>query len=224
LSERGKVREDDAVSERPTLFDALVDLAVYAPVGLALTAAEELPDLIAKGRSRIEPQLGTARLVGQFAVAEGRRRVIRFSGLGGVGVRPRPTDRATGAEEDGHTPPDASPASTSGGTPESSEATGSSETTGSSGTTGESGGGTKEAASTARARKRTAASSATGSTVEVPEVESLAIPGYDSLSASQVVQRLAGLSPSELSAVGRYEAATRGRRTILARVSQLQGD
>jgi hypothetical protein len=50
----------------------------------------------------------------------------------------------------------------------------------------------------------------------------LAIPGYDSLSASQVVQRLAGLSPDELDAVARYEAAHRGRRTVLARVVQLQ--
>ena len=34
----------------------------------------------------------------------------------------------------------------------------------------------------------------------------LAIPDYDSLSASQVVPRLAGLSPAELDAVQRYEA------------------
>ena len=54
--------------------------------------------------------------------------------------------------------------------------------------------------------------------------ESLAIPGYDSLSASQVVQRLAGLSPEELELVGRYEDAHRGRRTILSKVSQLQSD
>jgi hypothetical protein len=49
----------------------------------------------------------------------------------------------------------------------------------------------------------------------------LAIPGYDSLAASQVVQRLGGLTLAELEAVGEYEAATRGRRTILGRISQL---
>jgi hypothetical protein len=38
-----------------------------------------------------------------------------------------------------------------------------------------------------------------------------------------VVQRLAGLSPDELAAVGAYESTHRGRRTILTRVSQLQG-
>jgi hypothetical protein len=50
----------------------------------------------------------------------------------------------------------------------------------------------------------------------------LAIPDYDSLAASQVVPRLAGLTPSELETVRRYEAAHRGRTTILHRVAQLQ--
>jgi hypothetical protein len=53
-------------------------------------------------------------------------------------------------------------------------------------------------------------------------VDGLAIPGYDALSASQVVQRLAGLSGAELADVGAYEAATRGRKTILNRVDQLR--
>ena len=52
---------------------------------------------------------------------------------------------------------------------------------------------------------------------------SLAIPDYDGLSASQVVNRLAGLSPVELENVQLYEAAHRGRKTILSKVAQLQG-
>jgi hypothetical protein len=54
------------------------------------------------------------------------------------------------------------------------------------------------------------------------DVTSLAIPDYDGLSASHVVNRLAGLSPAELEAVRRYEAANRGRKTILSKVAQLQ--
>jgi hypothetical protein len=53
-------------------------------------------------------------------------------------------------------------------------------------------------------------------------VESLAIPDYDNLSASQVVPRLDGLSPDELEAVRRYETANRRRRTILNKAAQLQ--
>ena len=181
------------MSERPTLLESLVDLAVYAPVGLALTAAEELPELIAKGRSRIEPQLGTARLVGQLVVAEGRRRAIKFSGFGGVGDG-RPADQATAGDTDVQPAADGSSA----------------------------GAGTEEPTAPSVPAKDPAPSSAAGD--EAPEVETLAIPGYDSLSADQVVQRLAGLSPSELSAVGRYEAANRARRTILTRVTQLQGN
>jgi hypothetical protein len=49
----------------------------------------------------------------------------------------------------------------------------------------------------------------------------LAIPGYDSLSASQVVQRLAGLSQAELIDVRAHEQSHRHRRTILNRVEQL---
>jgi hypothetical protein len=56
-----------------------------------------------------------------------------------------------------------------------------------------------------------------------PAVDSLAIPDYDSLSASQVVTRLDGLSPAELEAVRAYESAHRGRKTILNKVAQLQG-
>lgn len=57
---------------------------------------------------------------------------------------------------------------------------------------------------------------------DAPAVTSLAIPDYDSLAASQVVPRLAGLSEDELEAVRRYEAAHRGRKTILGKVAQLQ--
>jgi len=55
-----------------------------------------------------------------------------------------------------------------------------------------------------------------------PEAAELAIPDYDSLSASQVLPRLTGLSPDELEAVRAYEDAHRGRKTILNRAAQLQ--
>lgn len=55
-----------------------------------------------------------------------------------------------------------------------------------------------------------------------PEAATLAIPDYDSLSASQVLPRLNGLDADELEAVRSYESAHRGRKTILNRVTQLQ--
>jgi hypothetical protein len=196
------------VSERPSPLDALVDLAVYAPVGIALTLAEELPGLVAKGRSRLEPQLGTARLVGQFVVAEGRRRVARFaSPVGsspGSSEDPRDSDLGGGEDPVAHTT--AGPAAaTPPARPPSAVRPGAS------------------SAHVGPAGPPPATAAGAPASGDTPSPDGLAIPGYDSLSASQVVQRLAGLSSPELAAVGDYEAATRGRRTILARVSQLQG-
>ena len=57
----------------------------------------------------------------------------------------------------------------------------------------------------------------------VPDAGSLGITDYDALSASQVVPRLAGLQAAELEAVRLYEAANRGRKTILSKIAQLQG-
>ncbi|HEX2043432.1 MAG TPA: hypothetical protein VHF24_12425 [Acidimicrobiales bacterium] len=59
---------------------------------------------------------------------------------------------------------------------------------------------------------------------EAPPLDpaTLSIPGYDTLSASQVVQRLPGLSAEELEAVRDYELAGRARKTILHRVAQLR--
>jgi hypothetical protein len=71
-------------------------------------------------------------------------------------------------------------------------------------------------------RERTGVSTARPwSNGHVPSASTLSIPGFDSLSASQVVQRLDGLTREELVSVRAYESATRGRRTILNRVDQL---
>jgi hypothetical protein len=54
------------------------------------------------------------------------------------------------------------------------------------------------------------------------DADTLAIPGYDSLSASQVMPRLEGLSTDELELVRLYELANRGRKTILNKIAQIQ--
>jgi hypothetical protein len=61
------------------------------------------------------------------------------------------------------------------------------------------------------------------SVVDAPPRSDLPIPGYDALSASQVVERLNGLAPTELETVHAYEAAHRQRRTILGKIEQLAG-
>jgi len=69
-------------------------------------------------------------------------------------------------------------------------------------------------------RPRTTATAAASSTTTAA---ALPINNYDTLSASQIVPRLAGLRPEELARVRSYENAHRRRRTILGRIAQLQG-
>lgn len=179
------------VTEVPKPIDAALDLFLYLPVGLAMTAAEELPKMAAKGRTRINTQLTMARVVGQFAVSRGRQELEKR--LAPAGAPAGPSRRAT---------PPAAPAPTDHHA---------------------SNGKVVPLVEPALSVAVTTEEKPAAVTGPVPAAEELAIPGYDSLSASQVVQRLAGLSQDELTAVGDYERAHRGRRTILNRIDQLQG-
>ena len=167
-----------------TPLDTVLDLTVFAPIGLALSARRMLPVLAAEGRERVEAQLTTARLLGELAVRQGKVEAEKTMGrvtgqltrAGWWGSpagdeQERPPARHT-APAGAHPAPSSPPAPVPGGPP------------------GDPG--------------------------------ALAIPGYDSLSASQVVPRLEGLAADELEAVRRYETASRRRKTILNRVAQLQ--
>lgn len=179
------------MTEHKSPKDRLLDLLVFGPAGLALTAAEEFPKLVEKGRHRVEGQIHTARLVGQFAVQMGRRQLE--SSLGGL----RPGAGA-GSRSAPAGPSSAPSATVSGETAP--------------------GAGPKVIHDAAPAQRTTA-----GSDNGALSSDALGIPGYDSLSASQVVQRLGGLSEDELEAIRDHELAHRHRRTILNRVEQLLG-
>lgn len=194
-----------APEDQPVWKTAL-DVAFFVPLGLVVTAVEEAPDLAAKGRARWIRQWTTARVVGQFAVAQGRNELRKRS----EGAPPLAQSPVSGPVPETDPAVDSAPAlqARNGARPAPADGAG----------------------------PVRPAVTAAGSSADSPETarrpvaggagldsDDLAIPGYDSLSASQVVQRLAGLAPGELEAVRTYEAATRGRRTILARVSQLQG-
>jgi hypothetical protein len=60
----------------PSPVRRALDLFVFAPVGVALTMAEDLPALIVKGRQRFESDVRNARLVGKFVVTHGQRDVV----------------------------------------------------------------------------------------------------------------------------------------------------
>jgi len=191
-------------------IDAALDLFVYAPLGLAITARDNLPDLVAKGRKQLTSQVMMARMMGQYAVAEGRkdaekRLAAAAETLGSLGRMPQTGGWSPATTRVNQTSP--TPAATNG-VASSNGITSSDGVASSNGATG--------------AVAATVAAPAAATSASAPSSDHLAIHGYDTLSASQVVQRLAGLAPDELASVRDYETATRGRRTILSKIGQLQ--
>lgn len=165
---RARLHEDPA--------GLLVDLFVHVPVGLALSTRDLLPQLIQRGRQRVDQQVTTARMIGSFVVPIARRKGEAYL---------RSVLAPTGAERP-------APAAT---TEQASVPGGASTVTDTPATTAE----------------------------ERPAVIAGALPieGYDGLPASAVVPLLAGLEPDGRAAVAAYEQAHRARRTILARIEQL---
>lgn len=185
--------------ERKDAVEAALDLLVYAPLGFALEARGLLPKFVERGKN----QVTMAKMVGQFAVQQGQVEASKRLGpvqeqveavLADLGLVPRPSSSSGGSSSGG---------SSSGGT------------------------------SVVDAEVLDADPAPVVELVPDPEPDpepevapvqaaDLAIPDYDSLAASQVVPRLRALEPDELEAVRAYEAAGRGRKTILSRIAQLQ--
>ncbi|MGB7053279.1 MAG: hypothetical protein WBG41_17065, partial [Acidimicrobiales bacterium] len=73
----GAAPDDRSDAER--LREKLLDLLIFMPTGLAVSVAEELPKLAARGRERLEVQVSSARAVGEFAVRMGGQELRRIS-------------------------------------------------------------------------------------------------------------------------------------------------
>jgi hypothetical protein len=69
--------EPEAEEPEPSPLRRTLDLFVFAPVGLALTAVEDLPGLVAKGRNLVENEISNARVVGKFVVDRGVREITQ---------------------------------------------------------------------------------------------------------------------------------------------------
>jgi hypothetical protein len=206
------------VSEQRSPLEQVLDLVVYAPVGLVVVAGEELPRLVEKGRAQLTGQIAMARVVGRFAVAQGQReagKAVRQAGglLGDLGVLPRErgagTTGPTGGVEGQSGPTGEAPEP-----PDQADLAPAEDPGARDGSVVDDDGLDEDASVNPGMPEWVSASHARG--------KELAIPGYDALSASQVVQRLDGLSSAELEEVRAYELLTRGRRTILSKIAQLQ--
>jgi hypothetical protein len=195
--------DDAAEPEESSPLRRALDLFVFAPVGVVLTVAEDLPSLIAKGRQRVETEIRNARVVGEFVVTQGQKDLTGRVGQLLNRQSGEPSATATGdggAGDDGAK----AAADSAAGTP---------------GTNGTNSAPPATDATAPIAPTKPAPDPADGAAVEQ------ALAGYDTLSASQVVRRLESLDPDDLRALYRHEASHRNRRTILNRTTQLlEGD
>lgn len=182
--------------------DRALELLLFAPLGLALSARDLLPQLVERGRQQVTGQVTMAKMLGQFAVKQGtveaekafdRARTQAQTALEHLGVLDE--ERATGPTPASPKPTAPTPAPTS---PTSRPSTGTT------------------------VRRQTPVPVLVRDERTRPASPSLAIPDYDSLSASQVLPRLSSLTAGELEAVRTHEATNRGRKTILSKVAQLQ--
>jgi hypothetical protein len=203
---------DPPESPEYTLNDVVAmarDIVLYAPISLVLDAPELLPKMAEKGKQHMR----NARALGPHALRKVQNRLLAtaetvgesaaalFEQLGGP-------SGADGRAADGDAAADRQRDPSSPSSWSSSSAGADDRTTGS-------GGRTADVADPNENGARPA-------TPPSPAVDELAIPDYDSLSALQVVDRLPGLTADELEAVRAYEAAHRGRKTILNKAAQLQ--
>ncbi|MGK2929548.1 MAG: hypothetical protein ACSLFO_08215 [Acidimicrobiales bacterium] len=231
------------MSDDKTPLEAAVDQAmdafVFAPIGLVLDGPALFPTLVEKGRIQVQ----VARMMGKMAVqmgqSEAEKRVAATEGplrdvLVAMGVaaptpppqaQPEPTVAATPSSRSSAVP-DLAPAPGAGDATSGSKTAATKRTTKK--RTTKKRAATKRATkkrTTARTTKKTAAKKGTRkaatTTKRAPAASSLSIPDYDSLSASQVVKRLRGMPSADLDAINAYEAATRARKTILNRITQI---
>jgi hypothetical protein len=194
----------DAPADEQSLSDRFLDVFVFLPTGLALTMVDELPKLAERGRERFGVRVNSARAVGHLAVKVGHKELKKRS----VGLKRTGDGQSTPPTAPDPTGPTPSGPSRQRTIPYPPDR------------------GAPGATTTEPPVKPAAPVVVAVPRIDphVPDVASLAIPGFDALSASQVVQRLDGLSRGELVAVRAYETSSRGRRTILSRVDQLMDE
>lgn len=180
---------------RKNPIEHALDLFVYAPVGFVAEAPSLLPRFVTRGRD----QVAMVRALGMYAIH-------RDPGALADVVEHHPSTRST-LQALGLVP---------------------------AATRDERRNGSGRASSATLAAVRDAADDGRESEPAPSPVESdvsrdpgvdpatLAIPDYESLSASQVVPRLESLTTNELEAIRQYENGNRARRTILNKIAQLQ--
>ena len=184
---------DDNEEQNPV--DQLVDLFVYAPVGLLYEYQDVLPKLVKRGKSQVQ----LARVVGQLAMnrrstdnftvlAEGLAGVVakQITDLGSaIGLAP-PQDAGEAADGGDETPPPPTPSSVA-----------------------------------VEAVAPVAALPEADDDLSEVEDRPLPIARYHELKAKEIIDLLDDLEPDQLDRIRVHEEANRARKTVLGKLERL---
>ena len=187
-------RDDDI-----PLVERIIDDIVFRPFEVAAQLATAPPREIGKRVRQARSDVRAARVLGKLAVDHGVRR-----------LRAELADRLDRPE------PRRSESGRGGGTRRHSTA-GAGHRRGPAGAATDAG---RTPAATASGEVDGDSRSDVGA--PAPDVDQLALPDYDSLSAADINRLLGGLDRGERDAVEAYELANRHRRTVLGKLDQLR--
>ncbi len=181
--------------ERPS-FERVLDLALYAPVGAALVLREEVPKRARQRRQALENRVQLARFIGRLAVQTGQRELAKR-----IAEQQRAKQAGVAASREG-APSTAAPTDDRSPTHPVLSLV--------------------PAAGVRSAAPDTADAAEGAEGADVPAADRLPIRDYESLAAIHVVERLRSMDHGEIESIRRFEVAHRSRRTILAKIEQLQ--
>ncbi len=183
-------------AQKPPI-EQLVDLFVYAPIGLLYEYPDVMDKIVKRGRSQTQ----LAKVMAQMAARQGASGAQQ-------GVDAAVTDLAAAlarcitevGQRVGLAPDDVAEAAPGEAAPAEAAP-------------GEGAAPEPEAAA--------AATPAAASEAAVPDADTLPIAGYAELKAREIVGLLSELDPDELETIRAFEAANRHRKTVLAKIDGL---
>jgi hypothetical protein len=199
--------------------DQLIDLFVYAPVGLLYEYQEVFPKLVRRGKSQVQ----IAKVIGQLALNRNRSEAVgtiaggvasavarQVTELGeSIGLAPPSRTESEETSESDVMPPPPSPGDEVGPGPAAvpdadSAATG-----------GADGGNEDESDPTAPEPPAAAD--------EPKDAEALPLPiaGYDGLTAKEIIALLDEFDDGQLDRIRAHEEANRARKTVLGKLDRL---
>lgn len=180
------------MSDNDSPLERCVELLVYAPIGLAMFAKDTVPTFMKMFVARGQTEVTQRRKTAETQAGQYKTIGQMAVKYGGPEVR-RQAEAAAGTVRKRAEDTIAGIATTP-----------------------------KPAAPKSRTPRSSGAMGATSPSANAPlGQDALAIPEYDLLSATQVIDRLKGLARPDLLAVQAYESAHRARTTILGKIAQL---